>query len=133
MSSEFPPPFVPTASTSFSRAAELSYDNQRTGSALVHLIGVIGGWPAALWVYLSVRNRGGHLRQHAATELNMALTFAIGLIVAVPLTLIPILGVLVAIVTFFAAIARVIVSIVAAKRGHDGLFYRIPGSIPFAK
>jgi uncharacterized Tic20 family protein len=113
--------------------SQMTNDDQRTWGAFVHFIGLVCGFAGAWFMYLLLRNRGDLVRAHTATELNIALTYLLGLLVAAPLALIPIVGILVFLTVAAGTIARFIFVIISAQRAYQGHPYQVPGAIRFVK
>ena len=109
---------------------ELSFSNQRTAGTLLHVLAFFTGWLGALAVYLTLRHRGGFVRQHAATAFNFQLSFLIYAVVLGLLLFVPVLNVLVSIAILTL---RIIFAIIPAKQAHRGEFARIPLSITFVR
>jgi uncharacterized Tic20 family protein len=96
-------------------------DHARTVAILTHLGFVLGGFIMPLAVY-RIERANPYLRHHAAEALNFQITFALVVLVSLPLMLI-----VVGFVTLLlAVIANVVLGVVGAVQAARGVWWRYP-------
>ncbi|BDI23076.1 DUF4870 domain-containing protein [Herbiconiux sp. L3-i23] len=128
-----PPPSYPAQPT----ATPMSPEDQRLWATLTHVGGIVGvvvfggglGWVMPLITFLTMKERGGFIREHARAALNFHLTMLIAIVAGWILTIV-IIGILVLIAV---PILVIIFGIIASIRANKGEMYTYPLSIPFVK
>lgn len=124
MSDSAPPPANP-----YQTAQPLSPADEKLWSILVHLGGIFFNFLPALIGYVILKDRGPFVRQHTGTALNFQITLVIAYAVGAVTTLL-LVGFL---ILFFAYIANIVFSILAAIAANKGEYYEYPLAIKFIK
>lgn len=132
--SEVPPP-PPAYPASAPQA--MSPADQRLWATLTHIGGIVGvvlfggvlGWVMPLITFLTMKERGSFIREHARTALNFQLTMLIAIIVGWVLTVV-LIGILILIAV---PILVIIFGIIAAVKANKGEVYSYPLTIQFVK
>lgn len=100
---------------------------------VAHLGGIILSFIVSLIIWLMKKEQPGFVEDQAKEALNFQITVAIGYVVWVILSAIPILGCLVWPAGLLIFIASLVFSIMAGVKANEGVRYRYPVTLRLIK
>ena len=98
---------------------------------IAHLGGIITSFIAPLVIWLMKKEQRGFVEDQAKEALNFQITVLMAYVVWMILTIIPILGCIVAPVGVLIFLASLVLSIMAGVKANEGVRYRYPVSFRF--
>lgn len=124
-----PPPGYAAPPPGYAPQPPLSDSDQRMWAMLSHLGGILFSFIPPLVIWLMFKERGRFVEEQAKEALNFQITLIIGYIVGAILTIV-LIGVIIVLLVWLAAIVFGILAAVAANKGEA---YRYPFAIRLVK